>query len=539
MSYKTLVFALLAGVPVQAFALSNTFSYQGSLQDAGLPANGSYDLQFALQTQAGVPVGAAVLRDDVILSQGVFTVELDFGTAITSGDFQLQIGVRPGASVGAFTALTPATKINPTPQAQVSGLAVEAITVSPGAIGSMQINPAQVQARVSASCPSGQSIRVVDANGGVTCETSIAGPAGPAGPQGPAGPAGAVGATGPQGPTGPAGAIGATGPQGPAGAPGSADAWGKSGTSVVAGQFMGSTNPQNLELRSNNARVALFTPPTGTFSVSNIVLGDSDNSVSAASAGSFIGGGGLAFGSGNDIDGLFSVIVGGVDNQVVASTASILGGQSNTALGDGSVVAGGTLNETSGEDSFVGGGSNNCAGGDKSWAGGTSARVRYGAVNCNGSSPSGDANGDEGTFMWSDNSTVGPFDSTGPNQFAIRASGGLRWSGTGVNSTTSPAYTHLVAHGTNSCDGGSGVANSRTFLNHPLLNNNPSAVVLFSAFYGNLSSGVAPPRNPLALYYSDAAAGGCPAGRWVIYQTSVTSETMNNGSRYNIWFVLP
>ncbi|MBK8286858.1 MAG: hypothetical protein IPK97_19445 [Ahniella sp.] len=524
MHYKSIVLALLAGCSGQAFALSNTFSYQGSLQDAGLPANGSYDLQFALQTQAGVPVGAAVLRDDVVVNQGVFTVELDFGASITSGDFQLQIGVRPGASAGAFTALSPATKINPTPQAQVSGLAVEAITVSPGAIGSMQINPAQVQARVSASCPSGQSIRVVAANGGVTCEPMIAGPVGPTGPQGPIGPAGP---TGPQGPIGPTGAAG------------SADAWGKNGTAVVAGQFLGSTNSQNLELRSANARVALFTPPTGSFLVSNIVLGGSDNSVSGTSAGSFIGGGGRAIGSGNDIDGLFSVIVGGIDNQVVASVASILGGQSNDARGYGSAIIGAVGSATSGENSIVVGGSNNCSGGDSSWAGGTSARIRHGTLVCNGSSSSGDANGDEGTFMWSDNSTQGPFNSNGPNQFAIRASGGLRWSGTGVNSTTSPAYTHLVAHGTNTCDGGSGVANSRTYLNHPLLNNNPNAVVLFSAFYGNLTSGTAPPRNPLALYYSDTAVGNCPVGRWVIYQTSVTSETMNNNSRYNIWFVLP
>jgi hypothetical protein len=91
----------------------------------------------------------------------------------------------------------------------------------------------------------------------------------------------------------------------------------------------------------------------------------------------------------------------------------------------------------------------------------------------------------------------------------------------------------------NACDGGSGVANSRTYLNHPLLNNNPNAVVLFTAFFGNVSGGVAPSRNPLAIYYSDVASGSCPAGRWVIYQTAVTAEALNIGSRYNIWFVLP
>ena len=78
-----LTLALLAALSTSAFALSNTFTYQGSLQDGAAPANGSYDLQFALQTQAGVPVGAALLRDDVVVTGGVFTVELDFGASIT------------------------------------------------------------------------------------------------------------------------------------------------------------------------------------------------------------------------------------------------------------------------------------------------------------------------------------------------------------------------------------------------------------------------------------------------------------------------
>ncbi|MBK8286418.1 MAG: hypothetical protein IPK97_16970, partial [Ahniella sp.] len=85
-------------------------------------SGGTYDLRFALQASgrcAGRRCGAA--RHDVMARlKGVFTVELDFGAIITSGDFQLQIGVRPGASAGAFP-LSPRPKINPTPQAQVSG----------------------------------------------------------------------------------------------------------------------------------------------------------------------------------------------------------------------------------------------------------------------------------------------------------------------------------------------------------------------------------------------------------------------------------
>ena len=121
---KILVAALSIGFSTLASALSNTFTYQGNLQEGAAAANGIYDFQFVLQTAAGVPLGAPLLRDDVQVNQGIFTVEIDFGSAITSADFQLQISVRPGASTGVFTSLAPATKITPTPQAQVAGFAI-------------------------------------------------------------------------------------------------------------------------------------------------------------------------------------------------------------------------------------------------------------------------------------------------------------------------------------------------------------------------------------------------------------------------------
>ena len=208
---KRLAAAILLALPMSAFALSNTFSYQGSLNDGGTPASGSYDLQFQLQTSAGVNVGAPLLREDVAVAAGLFSVELDFGAAITSGDFRLQIGVRPGASAGAFTTLSPTTNIRPTPQAQVAGIAAEAVTVSPnaitspsvaagsldgtdiqddtiagidiqdgtltavdlinGTVGALSVNSNEVQLRVNNSCLAGSAIRAIGQGGAVTCET--------------------------------------------------------------------------------------------------------------------------------------------------------------------------------------------------------------------------------------------------------------------------------------------------------------------------------------------------------------------------------
>jgi len=85
--------------------------------------------------------------------------------------------------------------------------------------------------------------------------TGPQGPPGPTGPQGPAGADGAEGPAGPTGPQGPAGADGAQGPAGPQGPPGTggaSNAWLLSGNAAVAGEFIGTTNLEPIQLRVNN-----------------------------------------------------------------------------------------------------------------------------------------------------------------------------------------------------------------------------------------------------------------------------------------------
>ena len=93
-----------------------TFTYQGKLEDAGAPANGAYDFEFKLYDAADMQVGSTVTAEDVQVVNGVFTVQLDFGSVFNGSLLTLEIGVRPGASVGPFTTLAPRQPVTSTPQ---------------------------------------------------------------------------------------------------------------------------------------------------------------------------------------------------------------------------------------------------------------------------------------------------------------------------------------------------------------------------------------------------------------------------------------
>jgi hypothetical protein len=111
---------------IECFAQTSTFSYQGRLTDAGLPASGSYEMQFKLFDAAtpGNQTGPTLTFDGagsnpaaVTVTNGVFAVQLDFGAgAFPGADRYLEIGFRrPGET--SFTPLTPRQPIAATPYA--------------------------------------------------------------------------------------------------------------------------------------------------------------------------------------------------------------------------------------------------------------------------------------------------------------------------------------------------------------------------------------------------------------------------------------
>src|SRR5262245_17745969 len=190
-SRRVLATALLAGLlPASAPALGTAFTYQGRLSDGAAPANGTYDFEFRLYAVAsgGVQVGSAVSAADVAVASGLFTVTLDFGAAPFDGnDRWLEVGVRPGASSGAFSTLTPRQALAATPYsrhaanaATLGGVAASGyvlvgsvIPIGSGGTGATTADGARAslgaQAEITGSCPPSMSIRDVNGDGTVVC----------------------------------------------------------------------------------------------------------------------------------------------------------------------------------------------------------------------------------------------------------------------------------------------------------------------------------------------------------------------------------
>src|SRR5438034_5678806 len=146
-----LALSILIGAST-TFAQTTSFTYQGRLTDGGTAANGNYDLQFVLfdSLSGGAQVGSTQTVNTVAVSNGVFTVSLDFGANSFPGANRfLEISARPTG--GSFTLLTPRQPITSTPYAvrslnASSADSVPASGVPAGSGNYIQNNPASQQA---------------------------------------------------------------------------------------------------------------------------------------------------------------------------------------------------------------------------------------------------------------------------------------------------------------------------------------------------------------------------------------------------------
>jgi hypothetical protein len=117
---------------------ATAFTYQGQLRDTGTNANGTYTLIFSIYNAAtgGSQIGGN-LTNSLTLSNGFFTVNLDFGTGIFTGSARwLDINV-DGQE------LSPRVQVLATPYAL---FAASAATVTNGAITSVQLAASSINA---------------------------------------------------------------------------------------------------------------------------------------------------------------------------------------------------------------------------------------------------------------------------------------------------------------------------------------------------------------------------------------------------------
>src|SRR4028119_747237 len=119
-----------------AFSQTTAFIYQGRMADLNTPANGTYDLQFALYDAltGGNQVGTTQTQTGVTVSRGNFTVDLDFGSQFPGSDRWLEISVKK-PSDSSYTTLTPRQKINSVPYAVRALSAAKADSLSSACVG--------------------------------------------------------------------------------------------------------------------------------------------------------------------------------------------------------------------------------------------------------------------------------------------------------------------------------------------------------------------------------------------------------------------
>jgi hypothetical protein len=336
--------ALVAGLQ-QALAQGTAFTYQGQFNDGASPATGSYDLKFTIYDSTnnpGIVVAGPLTNAATVISNGLFTVTLDFGSGVFSGpDRWLQIAARTNlGGSGTFITLSPREKLTPTPYAITAG---NLTGVVPGT---------GIAGTYSSAVTLNNPLNSFSGNGGGLTNVNAL----------------------------------------TLGGLSAGNFWQTSGNSGTTANvnFLGTTDNRALTLRVNNtvalqyqpgstlpnvvAGLAAFRPSIITSGVSGAVIAGGNapsGGVTGFGGGDFmavydndgaIGGGfGNKVGSNNgDItDAAFATVGGGVFNGAAAYAATVSGGDGNLAGGQRSFIGGGFGNQALADISVLGGGLQN------------------------------------------------------------------------------------------------------------------------------------------------------------------------------------
>ena len=323
---------LLTSICLSAFAQGTAFTYQGRLNSGGNPANGTYDFRFKLfeDSFGNTQAGSTVLTNGIPLTNGLFTVTIDFGAGIFNGsNYWLEVDVRTNNG-GSYADLNPLQAVTPTPYAIFANTA------------------SNVSGTITSANLSGTyGGPVAFNNGGNSFSGSFTG--------------NGANVTN----------VNAATLDGL----GAANFWkttGNAGTTAGV-NFVGTTDNQPLELHVNGRRVVrLEHAPEDKADISNavnVIQGSSANAVGPDVHGATIGGGGADFYFGGDVENMvasdYGTTGGGVGNQILTNAyeSTIAGGNANVIYPGAyrATVAGGWYNliETNANHASIGGGFNN------------------------------------------------------------------------------------------------------------------------------------------------------------------------------------
>jgi len=428
-------------------AVGTAFTYQGRLTDDGSLGNGNYDFEFKLYDDASTQVGSTITVDDKIITDGLFTVELDFGSGAFNGEARyLEIGVRPGSSTGAYTTLSPRQALTPAPYAlALPGLWTQQNITSTNLIGGYSGNSVRagvIGATIGGGGESGNENRVTDGYGTVGGgKGNVAGyPPGWDLDDGYATVAGGCDNTA----SGYYAAVGG-------GHGNSATGW----AATIGGGTGNSASDSRAIIGGGSANHAS--------GIAGTVGGGHYNQATADYA-TISGGGGDSSATGNRVTDDYGTVGGGHDNLAgddAGTTddkpyATVGGGYSNTASGYDATVGGGYSNTASGSHATVGGGYSNTASAANTTVSGGSGNAASSASTTVGGGYGNTASGDFATVGGGADNTASGWRATVGGGNANAASGSTATVGGGSantasgNQATIPGGAYNIAQGDSS-----------------------------------------------------------------------------------------
>jgi len=169
-------------------AQPSVLTYQGQFAENGVPANGIYDFVFTLHDSSSGPtvVGGPLTNNAILVSNGLFTVTLDFGTGVFDGaERWLEIGAAANGG-GAFTTLSPRQALTSTPYALHAGNAANLMSAVDAPLDikvngqrALRLEPDAVSPNLvgghSANAASPGSVGVTIGGGGTATQPNISG----------------------------------------------------------------------------------------------------------------------------------------------------------------------------------------------------------------------------------------------------------------------------------------------------------------------------------------------------------------------------